>query len=421
MLLDSHAPLLLTQQNMLSRVRCSSVIALCLDAPARTQQISRERSDNPNSTIGPDNLVYAIFTSGSTGKPKAAAVTHGGFANLVQWFIDEFEFSSSDRQLLITSVSFDLTQKNIFAVLSVGGQLHLAPSGNYDPEVIRLAISAAGATHLNCTPSHFYPLATISSNSSFERLHSLRWVYLGGEPIDLSRLKDWMESPHCGARLVNTYGPTECSDIAAFYVVPGDLRNEPPAAPIGRPIPKVSLHVLDDRQGPVPQHEAGELCIGGTGVGRGYIGDPDLTAQKFIPDPFSSQPGARCYRTGDICRRSSDGNFEFLGRSDHQVKIRGIRIELGEIESILNQHHGVHEAVVTVHEDEPGEKRLIGYLVPEPGEEICSRLLREYLLTKLPGYMIPSAFVLNESLPRTPSGKVDRTRLASAEFQQSQH
>ncbi|MCW3055475.1 MAG: amino acid adenylation domain protein, partial [Chthonomonadales bacterium] len=342
--------------------------------------------------------------------PKGAAVFHRGFSNLVQWFVTDFAFSPTDRTLLITSISFDLTQKNLYAVLSVGGQLHLAPSGIYDPEVIASAIAACGATHLNCTPSHFYPLAADPGEVGYSRLASLRYVYLGGEPIDLSQLKPWLEHRLCQAQLINTYGPTECADIAAFYILPRHFSAEQQTLPIGGPIPNVNLYVLDEHQEPVPEGVAGELYIGGEGVGYGYIGHPEWTAERFLPDLFSNRPGARMYRTGDLVRALKSGNLEFLERLDHQVKIRGFRIELGEVESALVQYSGVRQAVVMGREDVPGEKRLVAYIVGDEGA-VSSRQLREHLLGKLPGYMVPAMFVFLETFPLSPNGKIDRKAL----------
>jgi amino acid adenylation domain-containing protein len=418
MLQDAQAPLLLTQQALRMELPSHGGETICLDRD--WDRIQSMPSGNPNAEVGPNNLIYVIYTSGSTGKPKGTAVFHRGFSNLMHWFVTEFAFAATDRSLLITSISFDLTQKNLYAVLSVGGQLHLAPSGPYDPEAVSAAIEHCGATHLNCTPSHFYPL--VSEVGGFRRLRSLRYVYLGGEPIDLTQLTPWLGHPLCHTRLVNTYGPTECADIAAYYILPevtaGASGAEPQAdrsLPIGRPIPNTTLYILDPDLAPVPYGTVGELYIGGTGVGYGYVSRPSLTAEKFLPDPFSGQPGARFYRTGDMCRYLPDGNIAFLGRIDHQVKIRGYRIELGEIESILAQRPDVREVIVMAREDMPGDKRLVAYVAGSETSQNAAAL-REYLRERLPDYMIPAAFVFVETFPLSLNGKIDRRALPAPDW-----
>ena len=412
MLEDAHAPLLLTLQDLKATLPQSAAQVVCLDAD--WHEIQTFPHHNPTSSVGPDNLVYVIYTSGSTGTPKGAGVYHRGFSNLVNWFVEEFDFNASDHSLLVTSISFDLTQKNLYAVLSVGGVLHLAPAGLYDPEVIADRIGSCGITHLNCTPSHFYPLVGEGSERSYERLASLRYVYLGGEPIDVGRLWGWLGDGLCGAQIVNTYGPTECSDIATFYRLPKGLLPSSEALPIGSAISNVRVYLLDAHQRLVPVGVAGEIYIGGVGVGHGYLGRSGLTAEKFVGDPFSEEPGARLYRTGDVGRYDAAGKIVYLGRMDHQVKVRGFRIELGEIESVLSAHSGVREAVVLAREDVPGDRRLVAYLV---GSDAIANVssLREHLRERLPYYMVPSAFVVLESLPLSPNGKVDRKALPAPE------
>jgi amino acid adenylation domain-containing protein len=420
MLQDAQAPLLLTQQALQGELPSHVGETICLDRD--WDRIQHMPSGDPNAGVGPDNLIYVIYTSGSTGKPKGTAVFHRGFSNLMHWFVTEFAFVATDRSLLITSISFDLTQKNLFAVLSVGGQLHLAPSGPYDPEAVSAAIENCGATHLNCTPSHFYPLVSEAGEDRYRHLGSLRYVYLGGEPIDLPQLTPWLGHPLCQARLVNTYGPTECADIAAYYVLSewgsggtGEEAQADRTLPIGRPIYNVTLYILDDRQDPVANGTVGELYIGGAGVGYGYVGRPDLTAEKFLSDPFSSEPGARLYRTGDMCRYLPDGNIEFVGRIDHQVKVRGFRIELGEIESVLAQRPEVRETIVMAQEDMFGDKRLVAYVVGSDALP-STAALREYLRERLPDYMVPAGIVFLEVFPLSLNGKIDRRALPAPDW-----
>lgn len=414
MLQDAQAPLLLTQHSLQTKLVSHAGQSLCLDSDWDRMRFMP--TSDPKADVGPNDLIYVIYTSGSTGKPKGTAVFHRGFANLMNWFVTEFDFSSTDRSLLMTSISFDLTQKNLYAALIVGGQLHLAPVGPYDPESLAAAIMDSGATQLNCTPSHFYPLIS-GGSEAYRRLATLRYVYLGGEPIDLAQIAPWMSHPLCHARVVNTYGPTECSDIAAFYVLPPMSQdgsgveaqtNRP--LPIGRPISNATLYILGAELAPAPVGVLGELYIGGEGVGNGYVNHPELTAAKFLPNPFSAVPGARMYRTGDMCRYLPDGNIEFVGRIDHQVKIRGFRIELGEIESVLEQHSDIREALVIAREDTPGDKQLAAYLLGS-ATPLSASALRNYLRERLPEYMVPAAFVFLEEFPLSPNGKIDRKAL----------
>ena len=360
--------------------------------------------------VSEDNLIYVIYTSGSTGRPKGAGVTHAGFVNLVKWFASEFRLTERERVLITSSFSFDLTQKGIFTPLTVGARLHFPTSTFYDPSEIVETISERGITFLNCTPSAFYPLID-AAGPGFEKLASLKHVFLGGEPINLARLREWTATAYFNAEIVNTYGPTECTDTCSSFRLL-DLENATSSPPIGRPNDNVELFILDEHLNLVPQGVAGELCVGGVGVGRGYLNDSFSTAERFVPHPYSSVPGARIYRTGDLARHLSDGNIEFLGRLDHQVKVAGYRIELGEVETAMVQHQGVKDCVVVVRADAHGDARLVAYVVPEQSARGCdATMLRRYLADSLPAHMIPSVFVSLEQLPLTPGGKVDRRAL----------
>jgi amino acid adenylation domain-containing protein len=369
-------------------------------------KVSQEDNQHFDCGVKPDNLLYVIYTSGSTGEPKGAGVYHAGFVNLINWFVKEHKLDRWDRTLLLSSFSFDLTQKNIFAPLIIGGQLHLLVSGLYDPDLIANQITSASITWINCTPSAFYPLIDVEVDSIHK---SLKFVFLGGEPIAMSKLYGWLlTSPQ--VKLVNTYGPTECTDISSSYIIqsPEKFRNR--SIPIGTGIYNVTQYILDKKLMPLPIGIPGELYLGGRGVGAGYIGRPNLTAEKFIPDRFNSKPNARLYKTGDLALFLPDGNIEFLGRIDHQVKIRGFRIELGEIESVLASHPAVKESVVSVREAVSGSQQLIAYLVLGDKKTIISEL-RQFAIEKLPSYMVPSAFVVLDTLPLNPNGKVDRKAL----------
>jgi aspartate racemase len=420
MLENAGISVLLTQECLATNLPAGEYRAVCLDAdwPA----VARHSEAPLACGVTPDHLLYVIYTSGSTGVPKGAGVYHRGFVNLLHWFTTEFRLAPADRTLLVSSLSFDLTQKNLFAPLITGGQLHLMTSPHYDARAVVRAIAAGRISLLNCAPSAFYPL--VSDPADFAALASLRCLFLGGEPIATALLAPWVHSPHCHCEIANTYGPTECTDICAAYRLRDEDYSPRAVVPVGRPIPNARVLVLDDHLELVPVGVPGELCVLGEGVGAGYLRDPALTARKFVADPYSRQPGGRLYRTGDLVRYRPDGNIEFLGRIDHQVKVRGYRIELGEVEAALAQHPSVREAVVVARDAPGGDKRLVAYLVPaatqargagEGALPLVAAGLRLYLKERLPGYMVPSAFVVLPALPVTPSGKVDRRALPAPE------
>ncbi|HEX5890086.1 MAG TPA: amino acid adenylation domain-containing protein, partial [Pyrinomonadaceae bacterium] len=407
MLGDCGAQVLLTESRLLDgRLGPGNVPTLCVDA--EREEILCESPDDPDVNICGDNLIYVIYTSGSTGRPKGAGVTHGNFINLVDWFVSEFAVAERERVLIISSFSFDLTQKDIFSTLATGGQLHFPASTLYDPAEILATISEKEITLVNCTPSAFYPLVD-SAKPGFQKLATLKHVFLGGEPINVLRLREW--SMHRNAEIVNTYGPTEATDTCSAFRL-SDLEPRTSAPPIGKPSDNVELLILDEYFNLIPQGVAGELCVGGAGVGRGYLNNPSATAERFVPHPYSSAAGARLYRTGDLARHLPDGNIEFLGRLDHQVKVAGYRIELGEVEAAMVQHEAVSECVVVVRDDAHGNARLVAYVVPEPAVQLPeASALRRYLADSLPAHMIPSVFVALETFPLTPGGKVDRRAL----------
>jgi acyl-coenzyme A synthetase/AMP-(fatty) acid ligase len=314
--------------------------------------------------------------------------------------------------LVVSSFSFDLTQKDIFAPLVVGGQLHMSRSALYDAAEIAETVSGQEISLINCTPSAFYPLLDGAGPDSPRRLASLRYVFLGGEPINVSRLREWVMSPHFNAEIVNTYGPTECTDTCSAFRLSDFAQPTASAPPIGKPNDNAVLLILDGNLNLVPQGVAGELCVAGAGVGRGYLNAPATTAEKFIPHPFSTEPGARLYKTGDLARHLDDGNIEFLGRLDNQVKVRGHRVEPGEVEAVVRQHEALSDCVVVARADAHGDPRLVAYVVTERGARPpAAAELRRYLVDRLPTHMLPSVFVPLDELPLTPSGKVDRRQL----------
>ena len=379
-----------------------------------------------HDTAGPQHLAYVIYTSGSTGQPKGAGVYRRGLDNLLQWYRTTLSLTSADRVLVVTSASFDLTQKNLLGPLSCGASVHLGAEP-FDAGVLVRQIENAGITVMNLTPSAFYAIADADvddggaaaaavmaeSTGCGGRLSSLRAAMLGGEPISASRLAGLVQR-YRQLRVINSYGPTECADVCAYFELgPAQLQGRA-VIPIGRPVPHTRLYVLDERCEPMPLGVAAEIHVGGIGVGSGYVNRPQLTAQRFVADPFdtdsSHEMPARLYKTGDLGRWRADGTLEYLGRMDTQVKIRGFRIELGEIEACLNRHPDIEESVV-VAQGEAGERQLAAFYRPTARGGMPASELRAHLQGSLPAYMIPTAFERLEQIPLTPNGKVDRRSL----------
>ena len=411
MLGDGAPVAVLTQSAVEARLPVLHVPVIAIDTDPT---LAEQPTTNPDAAalgLHAGLTAYVIYTSGSTGQPKGASVFHRGLVNLLHWYAEDFAVSAQDRALVVSSFSFDLTQKNLFVCLFKGGELHLA-APMFDPAAIVGTIARQGITSLNLTPSAFYALVDAHVDGAFA---SLRRVFLGGEPISVPRLTA-LGSKYPALEIINSYGPTECTDVVAAYRLPRDgatgtyLDATPP---IGRPICNTQLYVLDERMQPVPIGATGEIYIGGAGVGGGYLNRPDMTAERFVADTVAptAVPGDRLYRTGDLGRWRADGLLDYLGRTDFQVKIRGFRIELGEIESRLVACPGVREAIVTAREDVPGDQRLVAYVLPVAGASIDTRTLRTALSATLADYMVPGAFVVLPSFPLTPSGKIDRKAL----------
>lgn len=361
----------------------------------------------------PDTLLYVIYTSGSTGKPKGTGARHQAEVNLLNWYKREFGMNERDRVLLVSAIGFDLTQKNLFAPLVAGAALVMPTSHDYDPHALLQDIAAHSVSWINCAPNAFYPL--LEEDSSREQLASLRWVFLGGEPIDFDRVSGWLKRG--SGQLVNSYGPTECADIATYHIVQDLDSYKSGAIPIGSPIDNVKLYIVDEKLRMVPEGVPGELCIGGESVGPGYFNDVAQTSEKFIDNPFVDD-GSKMYRTGDLSRFLPNGEVEYLGRIDNQVKIRGFRIEPGEIETLLRKMDGVKASCVIVREDVPGQKMLVGYLVSDQEYKLSE--VKEFLKANLPEFMIPAAVVFLPKMPLTPNGKVARNQLPAPELIQSE-
>ena len=360
-----------------------------------------------------DDMIYVIYTSGSTGKPKGTGAYHRSEVNLVTWYTDQFEMNQNDRVLLLSAIGFDLTQKNLFAPLFVGGRLVIPDFQEYDPAQIIETIQTEEITWLNCAPSAFYPL--LENPEDWHKLRSLRYVFLGGEPINMSRLSAWLNQSQ--SRLVNSYGPTECADIASWHIIDPDLDKRKSAVPIGRPNYNVQLYVLGEHQELLPRGAIGELCIGGDGVGPGYLNLPELTADVFVDNPYKS--GDVIYRTGDRVRLQDDGAVVYLGRRDHQIKLRGYRVEAGEIQAIINRHDMVKESLVDVIKNPLGVDQLVAWLVAgEHADQKESILveLKQLTQSNLPQFMLPDTWVVVDSFKLTANGKIDRKALPSPDW-----
>jgi amino acid adenylation domain-containing protein len=403
MLQDSDPPIVLTQSHLLDRIPDNARHVFCLDRD--WPSLETESTDNLPATVGGKNLAYAIYTSGSTGKPKGVPNVHEGIVNRVLWGQDMYQLTGKDRVLQKTPFSFDISVWEFFWPLMTGATLVMArPGGHRDPAYLVDLIAKQGITTLHFVPSM---LSIFLESDGLERCRSVRQVFASGEALPFELQQRFFE--RFKAELHNLYGPTEAAVEVTYWACRPNT--EQAIVPIGRPIANTQIYILDASLQPVPIGVAGELHIGGISLARGYLNRPELTAEKFIPDPFSPAPGARLYKTGDLARFLADGNIEYMGRIDHQVKLRGFRIELGEIEAVLGECTGVLQAVVTVREGNSGDKRLIAYLIASPGYELDVDRLRGELKDKLPEYMVPSRFVFVEGFPMTTSGKVDRKAL----------
>lgn len=410
MLENAKISMLLTNSELHSRLPEDKCQLLMLD----TSEADIEPFDagNLNLECSPEDLLYVVYTSGSTGKPKGAGVRHRNESNLLHWYNDEYTINEKDKVLIISAFGFDLTQKNLFAALTRGGQVVFPDSSHYDQRVILNTIRDQKITFINCAPSAFYPLAEMHSPQ--DTLESLRIVLFGGEPIRMENMQAWIEQSKFNCQIVNMYGPTECTDIAATHTIVDPIGCLGKTIPIGRPNDNIQLYVLDENDQPVPIGVVGELCIGGGGIGIGYLNNEELTEERFFNNPFGS---GKLYRTGDLVRYRNDGLLDFVSRIDGQVKIRGFRIELGEIEAQLLKHSAIREAIIAPCDTANGSPVLVAYIIGNEEEGPTSAELRRHLKQSLPDYMVPSAFVSVDSIPLTPNGKVDRKELPTPDLQ----
>ncbi len=407
MLESSRVPVLLTQSRLEERLPKTGARVVLLD----DGEVGTEDADPLSGALGvrPGNLAYVIYTSGSTGRPKGVMNTHRGIVNRLLWMQQEYGLTPEDRVLQKTPFSFDVSVWEFFWPLMTGARLVMArPGGHQDAAYLTRTIQTEGITTLHFVPSM---LQVFLEAPGVEACTSLIRVIASGEALPYELQRRFFG--RLGAGLHNLYGPTEAAVDVTYWACEAEGKRS--VVPIGRPVANTRIHLLDAHLRPVPVGVPGELYIGGVQVARGYLGRPELTAERFTPDPFSAEPGARFYRTGDLARYLPDGAIDFLGRIDHQVKLRGLRIELGEIEAAIAAHPGVREAVVLVRAEGSGALgavNLVAYVTRSGAEEPVPAALRALLARSLPDYMIPSSWVVLDELPLSPNGKVDRKALA---------
>ena len=399
MLEDASAPVLVTWHTIAANLPTGYARLVCLDTDAAV--LGQQSTDEPASTATATDLAYVIYTSGSTGRPKGVQITHYSLLNLIFWHQHAFEITPADRSTQMTSPAFDATGWELWPYLTIGAQVRII-----DEEVRVSPLSLRDWLVQHAITICFLPTALAESVIALKwpAETALRYLLTGADTLRR------YPSPDLPFAFINNYGPTESTVVATYgRILPSKNTDTPPS--IGRPIANTQIYILDEQLRQAPVGVPGELYIGGTGLAKGYLNRPELTKERFIPHPFSDKPGERLYKTGDTARFLPDGQIAFLGRADFQIKIRGYRIEPDEIMSVLNQHQSIQSNIVIAREDESGEKRLVAYLVLTPGEQITAGSLRETLGAYLPDYMIPSSFVVLQSLPVTPNGKVDRTAL----------
>ncbi len=396
---DSAAAVVLTHSSVANKLSLGHWKIIAIDA------VDRETLDHtaaaPSFKTNPEDCAYIIFTSGSTGRPKGVQITHGNLLNLVRWHMRAFNITQADRATLQASPGFDASVWEMWPYLTTGASVHIVDDSiRSAPDLLRDWMVANGIT------VSFVPTAVA------EQLIALQWPTQTSLRVLLTGADCLRRYPPQGLpfSLINNYGPTECTVVATSGEIgPSDETEDTPS--IGRPVDNAEVYIVDQELEPVADGVPGELLIGGAGVGRGYLNLPELTAQQFIADPFSSAAGAHLYRSGDLARKLPDGQIAFMGRMDDQIKIRGYRIEPGEISAALNRHPAISSSSVTAHTDDSGESRLAAYIVPIANATLTSAQLRTFLAESLPEYMVPATFVKLKSMPRTASGKVDRAAL----------
>jgi amino acid adenylation domain-containing protein len=411
MILDDARPMVvLTEHQLLVALPPHDGHTLCVDRDDTAGPGKHDAEIKPDSDL--QNLAYVIYTSGSTGKPKGVMVTHANVARLLSATSEWFHFNEHDVWTLFHSLAFDFSVWEIWGCLLHGGRLVVVPfAASRSPQDFYELLVKEHVTVLNQTPSAFYQLVVVDQAQRSSAL-SLRVIIFGGEALNFSMLKPWF-AVHGDSRprLINMYGITETTVHVTYREVTAADAESGAHSLIGIPIPDLQLYLLGADRKLVPAGELGEIYVGGAGVARGYLNRPELNTERFIPDSFSGIPGARLYKSGDLARVLPDGELEYLGRGDAQVKIQGFRIELGEIETAIMAHPRIQETRVIAHTDAMGTKRLVAYFVPREREPVPVRELSEYLGAKLPYWMMPSVYLPIEAFPLTPNGKVDLAAL----------
>ncbi|SFM76988.1 non-ribosomal peptide synthetase [Variovorax sp. OV329] len=412
MLGDSAPAVLLTQSQLAGKIPAGEATVLLLDDAAAWAGQPEHNPDAHALGLSASSLAYIIYTSGSTGLPKGVMNEHRGVVNRLTWAQRTYALGPGDKVLQKTPFSFDVSVWEFFWTLRVGAQLVVArPEGHKDPAYLTELLRSEGITTAHFVPSM---LQAFLAQETLDILPALQRVLCSGEALPVPLVQRFHERLR-GVELHNLYGPTEAAvDVTAWACQPGVYGR---SIPIGRPVDNTRIHVLDAQLKPVPIGTPGEIHIGGVQVARGYLNRPELTAERFIADPFANEAGARLYKTGDLGRWQNDGSLEYLGRNDFQVKIRGFRIELGEVEARLGACAGVQDAVAVAREDTPGDTRLVAYVSARPSATLVVAQLRESLAAALPDYMVPTVFVVLPTLPLTTSGKVDRKALPAPDVQ----
>jgi amino acid adenylation domain-containing protein/FkbM family methyltransferase len=414
---DSGARVLLTDTALRERLEDGMAprrtMVLCVDE--KRESIARRPAWNPHGRVGSRNLAYVIYTSGSTGRPKGVAVEHGSASGYAAEMARLLELGEGERMLQFASPGFDVVIEEVFPALVSGAAVVVSRAELLQPAELARVIDETSVSVMELPTAYWHEWVRAMAEDGLRLPATLRRVLMGGERVLPERLRQWRE---IGCELVHVFGLTETTVTTSIHRLPAGQAGEG-ELPIGRPIASQRVYVLDEGFRPVPVGVPGEMYIGGEGVARGYLRRAALTADRFVPDPFSADRGARLYRTGDRARWREDGELEFLGRVDEQVKVRGYRIEPGEIESVLAGHPAVGAAVVVAREDAPGDRRLVAYVVARDGSDPRASELRAHLSGRLPDYMVPGSFVVVDRLPLTPNGKVDRRALPAPEHDPS--
>ncbi len=399
---DSALTVLVTQEELRNTLEPLNIPLVTVDS--QWPEIGKQSGDNLNLVLNPENLAYLIYTSGSTGKPKGTMLHHRGALNLATLQQKAFKVGPGSRILQFASLSFDAATWEFLMALISGSALVLTSAQTItDGQALVNLLEAQEVTTITIPPS---VLAVLPKNE----LPQLKTIITAGEAVSPELVETWGK----GRIFFNAYGPTETTVCASMHECSGKYETAPP---IGKANPNFKLYILDEYLQPQPPGVPGELCVAGVGLARGYLNRPELTAEKFIPNPFATGNGERIYRTGDLARWLPDGNVEFMGRIDHQVKVRGFRIELGEIEAALSRHDKIKDQIVLAPEDKAGNKRLVAYIATKNSQEATPAEMRDYLSSQLPDYMVPAVYIFLDDMPLTPNGKVDRKALPQPDLE----